>query len=771
MSIIKRIFGKTQADPPAPATGAPAPSVPPAPRPDPVALAREEEARVSQAIAAGDAAAVARWVLEASSTRVRQLAARAVQDPGQLRELIRATRGGNDKNVYRILTATRDRLLAAERAEQQLRAELDATAAAIALLAERSHDALFEATLSQLQARWQSVSGHASAEQRAEVAAALQQAQAIVARHREAEEARAESRRAAARAAQEEERRREQETRASEAAAAERARAQQAQSEAARAEEHSRREAEAAARREVVGLLRQARAAIDEGGTARAVRLRHAIEEKRPQVTDLPPWFERGLHELDARIAEMKDWKTFTVVPKRADLLERMRSLVGADIAPEELARQIRRLRDEWRTLNRGAADDPSPEWQQFNEFAERAYEPCREHFARQAERRRDNQVRREAILERLAAFAERQTGEPVDWRGIQQVIGEARREWQEHAPVDQAVAKSLQDRFHAQLDELHGRLESEYARNVQARRDLIARAASLSALADTRQAIEEARNLQRAWKAVGIVPRQRDHALWEEFRKHCDAVFERSSQEFAARQSAREGQRTRAVELCEELERIGDPQAGADGLDVRQLRVLAEEFESLDLPRAAAHELRQRFARARSRCEEKAQQQRAAEAERDWRALFAAADHVRAYALAVARGGPDGHLDALRTAAESAVGGLDRAPKGCRAILERRLAQVAAGDVACDLAANEAALRMLCVRAESVAGIESPPEDQERRREYQLQRLVQSMQRGERASPAALGDLAAEWVAVGPVEAAVHESLMKRLERCQARR
>jgi hypothetical protein len=51
-------------------------------------------------------------------------------------------------------------------------------------------------------------------------------------------------------------------------------------------------------------------------------------------------------------------------------------------------------------------ATDFQQQKQQFDAAAERAYEPCREHFARQAEQRKENQQRREALLERLAAFA-----------------------------------------------------------------------------------------------------------------------------------------------------------------------------------------------------------------------------------------------------------------------------------------------------------------------------------------------------------------------------
>jgi hypothetical protein len=49
------------------------------------------------------------------------------------------------------------------------------------------------------------------------------------------------------------------------------------------------------------------------------------------------------------------------------------------------------------------------------------------------------------------------------------------------------------------------------------------------------------------------------------------------------------------------------------------------------------------------------------------------------------------------------------------------------------------------------------------------MQRLVASMGRGERATPADLDDLALEWLAVGPVEATVYEALARRFERCAA--
>jgi len=762
------MLGKSPPAAAAPAAGDPGVPVESTPPPDPAAQAREEEARVAQAIAAGDPAAVGQWVLAGHSTRIRQMAARAISDLDQLHELIRATRHGKDKQVYRILTANRDERLDRIRSAEQLQADIDSAAAAIIEHCGRAYDVSFPVTLAQLEARWSPLAAQATPELQREVTRQLEAAHAAIERNRQALEAEAERQRAAARATEEARRQQLLEEQAAAEAAAEEARRLESERQAARQAELEQRAAEQAEVRSLVGMLRQAQAALEQGSTARAARLRDAIAEQLPQAPALPPWFARQLQQVDERLEELKDWKTFRVAPKRAELLQQMQALVGAAISPEELAQRIRRLRDEWRTLNRGAGEDTAPEWQPFQAAAERAYEPCKEHFARQAELRRENQASREALLARLAAFAEAQAGEQADWRLISQVVFEARNEWRQYAPVDLAAVKPLQARFHALLGDLQARLEAEYARNVEAKRALIARAAELVNVEDTRRAIEESKQLQRTWKTVGIVPRRQDNALWDEFRRHCDAVFQRSSQETVAHAVALEANHAQAIALCEALERI----AGLDGEPLQaglpQVPELRARFESLDLPRPVASDLRRRFARAAERCDEAQRRQRAAAARQGWTDLFAAAAQVRAYALAAVEGRPVADCEALRASAESAMAGLAQAPKGMRAILEQQLAAVAAGTISTDLAANAQALRLLCVRAELIAGADTPPEDLELRREYQMRRLVQSMAHGERDTPADLDQLAAEWLAAGPVLPADYDALFARFARCR---
>ncbi|MBK7904076.1 MAG: DUF349 domain-containing protein [Proteobacteria bacterium] len=769
MSLFSRLFGKSPPAAEPPATRERVAGIESPPTPDPSIRAREEEASLSLAIVAGDMAVIGKWVLDGSSTRIRQMAARNVTDPDQLRELIPVTRHGKDKNVHRILTSRRDELLAEIRNTQQLQSDLEEAATAIARHSGRPFDASYPTTLAQLEARWCTLAPQAPPNLRSEVMQHLQRAHEVVVHHRQALEAETERQRSAAVAAAEARRQRELEAQTAAAAAAEQARIRDAERQALREAEQAQRAADEAKAHEILGLLRQARAALDHGGTARAARLRASITEKLADAPALPAWFARQLEQVDSRLAELQDWKTFRVVPKRAELVQRMQSLVGADLAPGELAQQIRQLRDEWRTLNRGAGEDPADELQQFQDAAGRAYEPCREHFARQAELRKENQERREALIERLANFAAEQAGEHPNWRSINQAIVESRREWRQHAPVDQAIVKPLQARFHALVGELQARLDAEYARNVQIKRDLIARTTEPLNLEDTRWATDETKNLQRTWKSVGIVPWNLDNALWDEFRQRCDAVFQRSSQESAAYAVTLEANEAQATGVCEELERIAGLTDESLLTAVPQLDELCAKFESLDLPRASARALQQRYSHATDRCAEAVRRHRAKAARRGWTDGFTAAARVRAYALATVQGRSPPECEALRASATSAIADLAHAPKAMRSILEQRLAAVAAGTVNLDVAANEAALRLLCIRAELISGASTPPEDLELRREYQMRRLVETMGHGERATPAELDDLALEWIAIGPVEPTVHDALLARFERCRA--
>jgi hypothetical protein len=417
--------------------------------------------------------------------------------------------------------------------------------------------------------------------------------------------------------------------------------------------------------------------------------------------------------------------------------------------------------------LSKGAGEEVEADWQRFHEAAQKAYQPCREYFAAQDQIKAENLRQRTALFERLAAFESQHNWEQPDWRTVITALRESRQLWREHSPVDPAEAESLQARFNELTASLQSRVDAEYARNVKEKKMLIERARGLLGTTDSRKATDEVKRLQERWKAVGPVARDDDRKLWEEFRQHCDALFQKRQQEFASHNEAIETNKSQAVGLCEELEKI----AGLSGQELleqtKRLPELRVAFDEIgELPKQNARQLHDRFERAFERCHKAVAQQHARDAEQGWTGLLDAANYVRAYRLAQARNADATERDALKQAAEDFLAGAAKLPK--RGVEALRAAMARSGDT--QEAANELALRKLCIRAEILTDTPTPDSDQTLRREYQVQRLMESMGQGVKADDGQLDTLTIEWLGVGPVDEAVYQQLLQRFKECRSK-
>jgi hypothetical protein len=757
MSLFSR-FRKVS---PPPAAAAPRETPPPAApvAADVAALAEREEARLTAAIAAGDFQTVAALVLDGTSTKIRQRAAEAIEDPAQIRQLLRDARGGKDKSVYKILTRKRDALLAQERELQHLQEEVNTVAAALERHSHRPYDALFTPTLEQLESRWKAVVQHAPAELAQKTQQAIDTARETIAEHLRQVAAAAARELAEANAAALAQKKREQEEQAAAAAAAERARIEE--------EERKAKEAEAHALRQIGGLLRKAHGALASGSSRTAAGLRRAIEEKLAGAPPLPTHLASQLRQLDEKLQEINDWKRFSVAPKRAELIERMEALIGATLHPSALAGHIKDLQEQWRMITKGTHEDVEADWKRFNEAAHKAYQPCREFFEAQAKIKQENLRQREQVFERLAAFEAQHDWQQPDWRAVATTLREARQSWRQHSPVDPTQAQELQGKFNQLTAAIQARLDVEYARNVKEKRSLIARVRGLLQSSDIRKAIDEVKRLQEQWKTVGPVPRDEDRKLWEEFRQQCDALFQRRQQESASQAEAWEARRTQAVGLCEEVEKIAALTGQELVENVKRLPELRVAFDAIgDLHRTHARQLQDRFERAFERCHQAVAQQQAREAEEGWTHLLDAANAVRAYRLAVARQADAAEADALKTAAEERINSAARSPKRGIEALKGALARGADND----LVANERALRTLCIRAELLTDSPTPEADQALRREYQMQLLMNNMGQGIKAEAGQIDALTLEWLGAGPVEEGVYLPLLERFKACRSK-
>lgn len=228
---------------------------------------------------------------------------------------------------------------------------------------------------------------------------------------------------------------------------------------------------------------------------------------------------------LVARVDEWADWQRFATAPKRQELCEAMEQLANeTEVAPEPRAARVRYLREQWNELGPARDEDARHLSARFNAAAETAFAPCREYFEAQAERHRFNAENRGRICDELAAFIDGYDWQAPDWRAVERIYQEARREWRRYADVDPRE-RVLNRRYHALTRSLRDRLQQRWQANIATKEQLLEQAEALAAAPDARSAAT-AKRLQAEWKAVDITPRSADRKLWERFRAACDGIF-----------------------------------------------------------------------------------------------------------------------------------------------------------------------------------------------------------------------------------------------------
>ena len=778
MKILSRLFRTASASPlPPPAEAAP----PAEPVASPPAVDPEEQEQLLRTIQSGSMtpAELVRIAVEGPTTRLRQAAAAAIDEPAMWQELLPRLRG-RDKAVYRLIKERHDARIAEQRNVEQTAREAEALCASIEKHSARTHDPLYAPTLSVLSARWQALpqildAGIHQRSQQAldrcgEVVAAHEREIARLAAERDADEARTRTR-AAELQAQQQAAAEQAEADAIAHAAAEQAREAEIQTAAESLNEQQA--AAALVQTEIVGLIRLSGAALTRGDTRKAARFRQSIDAALPGAPPMPPHLARNLEQLDVRLNELRQWKDYVVAPKRIELIEEMEALIGVDEEPQALAEHIRALRQEWRTINKGIAVEATTESERFEKAFQAAFQPCQTYFAEQASIRRVNLEARGQVLQRVLTFEAGLDAERPDYPLILCVLREAPQEWRGYAPVDRDASRPLDAEFYSALDRLRARVTAWYALNTAEKQALIARAQQLATAADTARAIDEAKRLQTQWNATGPVPHPQSQALWDEFRGLCNAVFERRQQEYAQHSATLDAARAEAVALCDQIEQASqDTPADRPSGEVK-LREWRDRFDAIgELPRNDARNLHDRFQRALSHY----QALLAGIAQRDADAAEAnavtAARHVRACQRAMICGVVDVERQALRHAAEAFIASVPRWPnKRVLHALRQALARTDSTEPeATDDASREQELRKLCVHAEILSGGSTPPEDTVLRREHQRQLLQQGLGQARLVDARDWEAMRLEWLGLNAAPPEVHDALEQRFMKCLGR-
>jgi len=465
----------------------------------------------------------------------------------------------------------------------------------------------------------------------------------------------------------------------------------------------------------------------------------------------------------------MADWQDFAARPKLEALCDAIEALPAQELKPDALAKEIKSIQAQWKGL--GASRASNDLWARFKTAGDTAYEPCKAYFAQKQEVREAKHAAKVELCNELEKQHQSTDWETADWKAIQRLVNNAKRDWSRNRVSDRKPDRALEQRFSDVLKPFNEKLTVQHEANVLEKRDLIEKIQKLAESEINQHSANQAKRLQSAWKQVGIVPRKDDQALWEEFNGHCKTIYKHQHEAQREKYQASMSHVFRAREIIKTLRQISkssdsnttDGKASenkaaenkaADNKD-QQVQALQAEFQSLEeFPEKDKKFLLRDFrgaVDACSRLQENALKKRAqAELSEIGRLVELCEQLETAVEL------PDSMSETLRDDVTHAW------ENASASVARETLAKLTARrDVALkhldkgtqyDYEANEAERRQLLIQMEILTDKDTPAEDKALRMQYQLEHLREGMTSSSVVDKSAeLAKLVTAWHAAAP--------------------
>ena len=520
-------------------------------------------------------------------------------------------------------------------------------------------------------------------------------------------------------------------------------------------------------RRQVSDLLRRGLHALEDSNLRRVAGISRDLEKLTPALAPLPAGMANKVEELAAGLAKLRDWHSFATEPKKQALLSKMEALIDSSLHPTDLASHVQRLQNEWKSLSKGSKNQDEELWQQFQTAANKAYEPCHQHFDEQAKVREGNLAKRQTLLEQLQGYIASNDLDGNNWhdeqcRSVEQLRQLAREEWRRYSPVARNENLKLQQTFEQHMDRISASIESYFHRGKSSKQQLIVQAEQLSQGDDNARSINGIKLLQTQWKNAGRCNRKDESALWSEFRGHCDAVFAVRTEDIKAQDIEQLANQTAAELVIVELEKL-QALNGQDYLDAaHNITELNQQYYAIgNLPRACRSKISTQFKQLSDTLNSRIATERQYIKDQAWQAVFVASDAVRAFEWD--KCDANQAQDTLDTAADNCPAA---AKNSLQAIQQRFDTPAKDADAQQQ---NELKLQLLCLRAEILTGLETPAAHKAERMQYQIAQMSQGLGQVDKINANSQQQYTLEWLAIGAGLEANYTHLWQRFNVCLA--
>ena len=231
----------------------------------------------------------------------------------------------------------------------------------------------------------------------------------------------------------------------------------------------------------------------------------------------------RELRDLDFK----KNLEAKTAFCEEAEALAQRSDVV-------EAFRELQKLHEQWKDYGPVEKQYRESIWERFKAATAVINRNYQAHFEGLKEQQEANLVAKTALCEKAESIAAAEMANANEWNAATKTLEEIQKEWRGIGFASKKDNQKIYDRFRAACDAFFARKKEFYAgfkesinENLARKLAICEQAEALKDSTDWKATADTLIDLQKQWKEIGAVPRQKSDALWKRFRAACDSFFE----------------------------------------------------------------------------------------------------------------------------------------------------------------------------------------------------------------------------------------------------
>lgn len=292
-------------------------------------------------------------------------------------------------------------------------------------------------------------------------------------------------------------------------------------------------------------------------------------EQFVPQIDPLEPEFRAAMQtirEHRATIQEEQERIKAQNLKRKLEILERIQQMASTPEEANQTFEEFKALQAEWKELKAVPAEKATELWKNYQLYVEKFYDLLKlGHELRDYDFRKNLEVKT-----RLCEQAETLAEETDVIQAFNQ-LQSLHQEWKETGPVAKELREEIWTRFKNASTVINKRHQEHFEaikateeENLRQKTSLCERLEAictdtLKTFADWDTVTKQIIDLQAEWKKIGFAPQKMNTAIFERFRKGCDAFFGQKAQFFQNMKEELNSNLAKKKELVEKAEALTD--------------------------------------------------------------------------------------------------------------------------------------------------------------------------------------------------------------------